>query len=109
QPSTSWSPLPTAWPSASGRTAGTPAWSPGHSSPRRCPDLGQVLLMTVLPIPSLWMAPSSVVLGQSRPFPDWEWIRRNGDTLVEQGVEHVQLTVMAVAIGFLIAFPLAIL
>ncbi|HUG85181.1 MAG TPA: ABC transporter permease [Euzebya sp.] len=59
--------------------------------------------MTVLP-----MIPP-MVLAQSRPFPDWEWIRRNGDALVEQGVEHIQLTVMAVAIGFLIAFPLAIL
>lgn len=50
-----------------------------------------------------------IVLAQGRPFPDWDWIRRNGDTIVEQGIEHVQLTVMAVAIGFLIAFPLALL
>ena len=49
------------------------------------------------------------VLAQTRPFPDWEWISRNGDTLVEQGLEHAQLTVMAVMIGFAIAFPLSIL
>ncbi|WP_370324856.1 ABC transporter permease [Euzebya sp.] len=49
------------------------------------------------------------VLAQSRPFPDWEWIQRNGDVIVERGIEHVQLTIMAVAIGFLIAFPLAVM
>ncbi len=51
----------------------------------------------------------SPLLAQSRPFPDWEWIQRNGDIVLEQGVQHVQLTVAAVAIGFLIAFPLALL
>ncbi|CAN5845875.1 ABC transporter permease [soil metagenome] len=50
-----------------------------------------------------------IALAQGRPFPDWEWIQRNGDTIWEQGIEHVQLTVLAVAIGFLIAFPLALL
>lgn len=50
-----------------------------------------------------------IALAQSRPFPDWEWIQRNGDTMWEQGLEHVQLTVLAVAIGFVIAFPLALL
>ena len=57
------------------------------------------------------MAPISavVVLAQERPFPDWEWIRTNGDSIVERGIEHVQLTVLAVVIGFLIAFPLAVL
>lgn len=50
-----------------------------------------------------------IALAQGRPFPDWEWIQRNGDTIWEQGIEHVQLTVLAVVIGFLIAFPLALL
>ena len=50
-----------------------------------------------------------LLLAQSRPFPDWEWIQRNGDTVLEQGLQHVQLTVAAVTIGFLIAFPLALL
>lgn len=49
------------------------------------------------------------LLAQSRPFPDWEWIRRNGDAVLEQGLEHVQLTVLAVVLGFAIAFPLAVL
>lgn len=49
------------------------------------------------------------LLAQARPFPDWEWISRNGDAIVEQGVEHAQLTVLAVVIGFAIAFPLAVL
>lgn len=65
--------------------------------------------MTALTMISAAPPGVQTILAQSRPFPDWEWIRRNGDTLVEQGVEHIQLTVLAVAIGFLIAFPLAIL
>ncbi len=55
------------------------------------------------------MSGALTALAQSRPFPDWEWIRRNGDTILEQGIEHVQLTVLAVGIGFCIAFPLALL
>lgn len=55
------------------------------------------------------MSPWLPVLAQTRPFPDWEWIQRNGDTVLEQGIEHVTLTVMAVTIGFVIAFPLAVL
>ena len=44
----------------------------------------------------------------SRPFPDWEWLGRNGDRIVEQTIQHVQLTAAAVAIGLAIAFPLAL-
>ncbi len=50
-----------------------------------------------------------VVLAQGRPFPDWQWIQQNTDTMVERGIEHVTLTVLAVVIGFLVAFPLAVL
>ena len=43
-------------------------------------------------------------------FPDWAWLSnpRNHERLLEQLVEHVQLTLVAVLIGFLIAAPLAV-
>ena len=44
-----------------------------------------------------------------RPFPDWEWLGRNADVIWTRFVEHGQLTVLAVTIGFAIAFPLALL
>lgn len=49
-----------------------------------------------------------VTLAQSRPFPDWLWIQRNLDTVLEQGIEHVQLTLLPVLIGVAVAFPLAV-
>ncbi len=52
---------------------------------------------------------TSVVLAQGRPFPDWQWLQRNGGEVLDRGVEHITLTVLAVAIGFAIAFPLALL
>jgi osmoprotectant transport system permease protein len=55
------------------------------------------------------MAALAPTLAQGRPFPDWVWLQRNADTIVEQGLEHVQLTVLAVLIGFAIAFPLGVL
>ena len=38
-----------------------------------------------------------------------DWIVRNLDRIYERGVEHVQLTIIAVVVGFAISFPLAIL
>ncbi|MDP9067709.1 MAG: ABC transporter permease [Actinomycetota bacterium] len=39
---------------------------------------------------------------------DWSWVARNGDRIYAQFLEHIQLTVLAVAIGFAIAAPLAV-
>jgi osmoprotectant transport system permease protein len=39
----------------------------------------------------------------------FDWIARNLDRILERGVEHVQLTVIAVLVGFAISFPLGIL
>ncbi len=40
----------------------------------------------------------------------WDWVRQHwGDTLGPALVQHLQLTAIAVAIGFAIAFPLALL
>lgn len=51
------------------------------------------------------------VLAQSgRPFPDWEWLTnpRNVDRIRDGFLQHVELTVLAVLIGLVIAAPLAI-
>lgn len=44
-----------------------------------------------------------------RPLFEWEWIAENLDVIWEKGLEHVWLTVLAVAIGLAIALPLGIL
>ncbi len=51
------------------------------------------------------------LLAQSgRPFPDWSWFdSANLDRLRDLLVEHVQLTVLALLIGLLIAVPMAVL
>jgi osmoprotectant transport system permease protein len=38
----------------------------------------------------------------------WEWIGANRDEILHLLLQHVQLTVVAVAVGFAISFPLAI-
>ena len=51
------------------------------------------------------------LLAQStRPFPDWEWLARarNIERIREAFLQHLELTVLAVLIGLLIAAPLAI-
>jgi osmoprotectant transport system permease protein len=40
---------------------------------------------------------------------DWSWIADNGDQILVQFLEHIQLTVIAVAVGLLISFPLGVL
>lgn len=44
------------------------------------------------------------------PFPDWNWLSnpRTHERLVGYTVEHIELTVLAVVIGLVIATPLAI-
>ncbi|MBA3552470.1 MAG: ABC transporter permease [Actinobacteria bacterium] len=39
---------------------------------------------------------------------DWDWVGRQLDTIGVQLVEHVQLTAIAVGVGFVISFPLAV-
>jgi osmoprotectant transport system permease protein len=52
----------------------------------------------------------SVVLAQSgRPFPDWAWFdQANMERVRGLFIEHVQLTVLALFFGLLIALPLAV-
>ncbi|NNC24145.1 ABC transporter permease [Salinisphaera sp. USBA-960] len=38
----------------------------------------------------------------------WSWIARHSDTISAALVQHIQLTVLALVIGFAIAFPLAL-
>lgn len=42
------------------------------------------------------------------PTIKWSWIGDNSDKIYAQFIEHIQLTVLAVAIGLLISVPLAI-
>lgn len=38
----------------------------------------------------------------------WSWIADNADEIADRLLEHIQLTVIAVAVGLLISFPLAV-
>ena len=40
---------------------------------------------------------------------DWEWVGRNADQIAGRTLEHVLLTVVAVVIGFVLSFGLALL
>lgn len=42
-------------------------------------------------------------------FWNWDWAGRNLDLIWEQTAQHLWLTIIAVGIGFLIAFPLSVL
>lgn len=52
----------------------------------------------------------TLVIAQSgRPFPDWDWFdEANIDRLQGLFVQHVQLTVLALLIGLVIAVPMAV-
>lgn len=43
------------------------------------------------------------------PFWDWDWVGRNTDLIVDQTVQHLWLTFLAVTIGLAISVPLAVL
>jgi len=45
----------------------------------------------------------------TEPLIRWIWITDHVDEIVSRGLQHVYLTVVAVVIGFLIAFPAAVL
>jgi osmoprotectant transport system permease protein len=44
----------------------------------------------------------------AEPFFDWDWAIRHLDDVLAQLVEHVELTAIAVTVGFLISFPLGV-
>jgi osmoprotectant transport system permease protein len=50
------------------------------------------------------------VLAQA-PFPDWNWLQnpRTWERVGDMATQHLQLTVLAVSIGFVVAAPLAVL
>lgn len=54
-------------------------------------------------------AVSSAVFGGDEPFVDWEWVTDHSDDIWTLTVEHLQLTGMAVGIGFVISMALALL
>ncbi|MGH9278652.1 MAG: ABC transporter permease, partial [Acidimicrobiales bacterium] len=43
------------------------------------------------------------------PWVRWDWVSRHGDDIAAAVRQHVELTVIAVGIGLLISFPLALL
>ena len=45
----------------------------------------------------------------NEPFVRWDWIWDHADQIGEQLIEHVQLTAIAVALGFLISLPLGLI
>ena len=49
-----------------------------------------------------------VLLAADEPLVRWDWIGDHLDEIREAGVEHVQLTVLAVGLGFAIAMTLAL-
>jgi osmoprotectant transport system permease protein len=52
---------------------------------------------------------SGLVAQTDQPFILWSWIGDNLDEIAHRAVEHVELTVIAVVVGLLISFPLALL
>lgn len=51
-----------------------------------------------------------MILGQieGQPFIKWSWVTDNLDDIGARGLEHLQLTAIAIAIGFLISLPIGI-
>jgi osmoprotectant transport system permease protein len=45
----------------------------------------------------------------AEPLVRWDWIGQHLDEIRARGIEHVQLTVLTLVIGFAISFPLALL
>lgn len=42
------------------------------------------------------------------PVFKWSWVAENSDRIVEQLLEHIQLTVIAIVVGLLISLPVAV-
>ena len=50
-----------------------------------------------------------LVVGQSsEPLVDWDWVDRNSDEVWQAFTEHLQLTFIAVALGFVLALAMAL-
>lgn len=49
-----------------------------------------------------------MILAQEEPLLEWDWLARNSQVIFERFVQHAELTGIAVALGFLISFPIAI-
>ena len=49
-----------------------------------------------------------MVLGQTSPLVDWDWIGRNIDQIVDRTWQHLSLTAVSVGIGLVISVGLAI-
>lgn len=49
------------------------------------------------------------MLAQARELFDWEWVGRNRDEIVDRVWEHLQLTGIALVVGFLVSFALTLL
>lgn len=49
-----------------------------------------------------------MIIGQSQPTIDWDWIVRNLDDIWQATIEHFMHTVIAVAVGLVISFGLAV-
>ena len=47
-------------------------------------------------------------MAQGQPWVDWGWVADHGDLIGELVREHAELTLLAVALGFAISFPLAV-
>jgi len=53
--------------------------------------------------------PALAYLDNSDPWIRWDWLGSHVDLFTQQTVEHIQLTVIAVVVGLLLALPLALL
>ena len=49
-----------------------------------------------------------MALASSQPWVDWSWVADHQDLILQRLREHIELTVLAVGIGILIAIPLTI-
>ena len=49
------------------------------------------------------------MLAQARELFDWEWVGRNRDDIVDRVGEHLQLTGIALVVGFVVSFGLTLL
>jgi osmoprotectant transport system permease protein len=52
---------------------------------------------------------AAMVAGDTQPLLQWYWVTAHLGEIVSLGRQHVYLVIVAVAVGFVIAFPLAVL
>ncbi|MBW3588686.1 MAG: ABC transporter permease [Actinobacteria bacterium] len=49
-----------------------------------------------------------MILAQGEPLLEWDWIVRHSSQIFERFLQHAELTAIAVGIGLLISFPVAV-